>query len=251
MQPAFEALAEDAGRRGDGGVDALPLLRRPRRADHRTRPGRLPEPGRHPRRRRRRRCRPRRARPRPARPGPGGPQRYFLVYGTLVPGYRAPETQFAAHLADHRDWAGDHPAAPADLHRFLLLWTRLHGVLSLELAGHFTGMAFHPELLFEAEPDSLPAPGPDHPKGAGPPVGRRVRPASGRGSGTGPGSSGNGSGGGNGGIGGGAGSGPPGPGAGFGWGTGRVSGSGGIGTVIAHLPRPGTLRGCVYPKDPP
>ncbi|MFF7990646.1 TetR/AcrR family transcriptional regulator [Kitasatospora xanthocidica] len=119
------------------------------------------------------------------------PQRYFLVYGTPVPGYRAPEdtvaladrimrtlldacaalppdapetpgapeAPFTAHLAAHRDWAGDHPATPAALHRFLAFWTRLHGVLSLELAGHFTGMAFHPDLLFEAELDGLLAPG--------------------------------------------------------------------------------------------
>src|SRR5690349_10289785 len=92
------------------------------------------------------------------------PQRYLLIYGTPVPGYHAPdditsisaetmavlldacaalpsggsETPFDAHLADHRDWAGDHPAPPAVLHRALTFWTRLHGVLSLELAGHFT-----------------------------------------------------------------------------------------------------------------
>ncbi|MER7771154.1 TetR/AcrR family transcriptional regulator [Kitasatospora sp. NPDC096140] len=115
------------------------------------------------------------------------PQRYFLLYGTPVPGYHAPEdttaiadeimrtlldacaalapapadtpgTPFADHLAAHRDWVGDHPATPAALHRFLVLWTRLHGVLSLELAGHFTGMGFRPELLFEAELDGLTAP---------------------------------------------------------------------------------------------
>ncbi|MFJ6085701.1 TetR/AcrR family transcriptional regulator [Streptomyces sp. NPDC092369] len=113
------------------------------------------------------------------------PQRYFLVYGTPVPGYHAPDdiTAIAAeimghlldalnspeaseastapvpppaarlddHLADHRDWAGDHPAPPAVLHRALSFWTRLHGILSLELAGHFTGMGFDPALFYEAE----------------------------------------------------------------------------------------------------
>nr|WP_168504168.1 TetR/AcrR family transcriptional regulator [Streptomyces sp. S1D4-11]QIY93010.1 TetR/AcrR family transcriptional regulator [Streptomyces sp. S1D4-11] len=105
------------------------------------------------------------------------PQRYFLVYGTPVPGYHAPDditaiaseimaslldacvevsadgpaTPLDAHLADHRDWAGDHPAPPAVLHQALTIWTRLHGVLSLELAGHFTGMGFDPARLYDAE----------------------------------------------------------------------------------------------------
>ncbi|OXY88955.1 TetR/AcrR family transcriptional regulator [Streptomyces diastatochromogenes] len=110
------------------------------------------------------------------------PQRYFLVYGTPVPGYRAPDDTTAiareimaalldvcaaeepgtaspdaleTHLADHHQWAGDHPAPPSVLRRALAVWTRLHGVLSLELAGHFTGMGFDPELLFTAEVEGL------------------------------------------------------------------------------------------------
>ncbi|GGV09935.1 TetR/AcrR family transcriptional regulator [Streptomyces spectabilis] len=109
------------------------------------------------------------------------PQRYFLVYGTPVPGYHAPEdftgiareimatlldasaalppagsaTAFHTHLEGHRDWAGDHPAPPAALHRALSFWARLHGVLSLELAGHFTGMGFDPDRFFAAELDDL------------------------------------------------------------------------------------------------
>ncbi|MFJ9740041.1 TetR/AcrR family transcriptional regulator [Streptomyces sp. NPDC101166] len=109
------------------------------------------------------------------------PQRYFLVYGTPVPGYHAPDditviaseimavlldacaalpssgpaTPFDEHLADHRDWAAGHPAPPAALHRATAFWTRLHGVLSLELAGHFTGMGLDPALLFAAELEDL------------------------------------------------------------------------------------------------
>ncbi|RSM97025.1 TetR family transcriptional regulator [Nonomuraea sp. WAC 01424] len=108
------------------------------------------------------------------------PQRYLLVYGTPVPGYHAPDditaisaqimallldagsaaplrpaTPFGRHLEDHRDWAAGHPAPPEVLHRALSFWTRVHGVLSLELAGHFTAMGFDPALLFAAELDDL------------------------------------------------------------------------------------------------
>ncbi|MFK4099329.1 TetR/AcrR family transcriptional regulator [Streptomyces sp. NPDC019531] len=112
------------------------------------------------------------------------PQRYFLMYGTPVPGYHAPDditaiaseimaplldacaalppdgpaSPFGTHLEDHRDWAAGHPAAPAVLHRALTFWTRLHGVLSLELAGHFTGMGFDPGQLFAAELAALGGP---------------------------------------------------------------------------------------------
>jgi AcrR family transcriptional regulator len=110
------------------------------------------------------------------------PQRYLLVYGTPVPGYEAPEetgriaaeimavlldacaagqppatppSPFDTHLAEHRAWAGPHPAPPSALRRALTFWTRLHGTLSLELAGHFTGMGFDPAELYAAEVRAL------------------------------------------------------------------------------------------------
>lgn len=119
------------------------------------------------------------------------PHRYFLVYGTPIPGYHAPDditgiasdimrtlldgvaalppavtavppagpaTPFAAYLESHRAWSDGHPVAPPGLHHALTFWTRLHGVLSLELAGHFAGMAFDPAMLFGAEVADLLAP---------------------------------------------------------------------------------------------
>ncbi|GGM06554.1 TetR/AcrR family transcriptional regulator [Dactylosporangium sucinum] len=111
------------------------------------------------------------------------PHRYLLIYGTPVPGYAAPpeatalasrimrllldgfapagdggpDTGLDRHLDQHRHWAGDdHPAAA--LSHALRFWTRLHGVLSLEVAGHFTGMAFDPAVLYAAEVASVVPP---------------------------------------------------------------------------------------------
>lgn len=113
------------------------------------------------------------------------PHRYLLIYGTPVPGYAAPPeatavaasimavlldafgradtaepvsgaaAAFDQHLTGHREWAAGHPAAAAALRRALTFWTRLHGVVSLELAGHFTGMNFDPGLLYAAEADAV------------------------------------------------------------------------------------------------
>ncbi|MEV6335400.1 TetR-like C-terminal domain-containing protein [Nocardia vinacea] len=66
-----------------------------------------------------------------------------------------PATPFDTHLENHRRWAADHSVPTATLHRAVSFWTRLHGVLSLELAGHFTGMEFDPALLFADELDTL------------------------------------------------------------------------------------------------
>lgn len=107
------------------------------------------------------------------------PQRYFLIYGTPIPGYHAPPitadiaaelmdmlldalrnrppdpaTAFDDHLDDHRDWARSE--APAGTLRTALgLWARLHGVISLEIAGHFTNMGFDTARFFQSEVDAM------------------------------------------------------------------------------------------------
>ncbi len=90
------------------------------------------------------------------------PHRYLLLYGTPVPGYHAPETatalarrMFATVLDGFGEATGRDSADPAVLHRSLTFWTRLHGVLGLEVAGHFTGMGFDVEQLYRDEVRSL------------------------------------------------------------------------------------------------
>lgn len=111
------------------------------------------------------------------------PQRYLLIYGTPVPGYQAPEdtrmladevmtkllqasggaglgalpaSPFGEHLAaSDSGWAAAYAEEPERLHRAMVVWTRLHGVLSLELAGHFEGMGFDPARLYAAEVEAV------------------------------------------------------------------------------------------------
>jgi AcrR family transcriptional regulator len=106
------------------------------------------------------------------------PQRYLLIYGTPVPGYQAPEdtartadevmsvlldacaaddlpdlppSALQAQPADGQARGAQHPVTSTALHRALVFWSRLHGVLSLELAGQFNGMGFDPAQLYAAE----------------------------------------------------------------------------------------------------
>lgn len=105
------------------------------------------------------------------------PAMYELVFGTPVPGYAAPEgsTRPAARralvalivvLAELRDPTADRAAlrrhaetvAPTDQDAGALLlavqtWSRLHGVLSLELRGHLAHLVGSPDELYESEID--------------------------------------------------------------------------------------------------
>ncbi len=110
--------------------------------------------------------------------------RYLLLFGTPLPGYHAPEdTILLAHrtmsafigvLVEARtdrpgtggstldgqlaEWArsrGEADVDPAVLLTAIRAFTRLHGVLSLEVAGQFGPMGFDPALLYRAEVESL------------------------------------------------------------------------------------------------
>ncbi len=114
------------------------------------------------------------------------PQRYLLLFGTPVPGYRAPmDTLDAANralrvfavIAAELPDASPNPPVPADLEtqfqalaqtdhpdvsaRALLIavrvWTRIHGLISLELVGQFTHMPVDAALLFGYELESTVA----------------------------------------------------------------------------------------------
>lgn len=111
------------------------------------------------------------------------PHRYLLLFGTPVPGYAAPpETLNAANRTMvavlsavgtdpapptrgrlHRQVAtwgermGFGQLTPRQIHWGITVWTRLHGVLSLEVAGQFALTGIDPELLYRVEVDALVA----------------------------------------------------------------------------------------------
>ena len=82
------------------------------------------------------------------------PQRYLLLYGTPVPGYSAPPEATVLAKRIFAPVLASFPADPTQ-ERSLSFWTRLHGVLSLELAGHFAGMGVDTDALFAREVRSL------------------------------------------------------------------------------------------------
>jgi AcrR family transcriptional regulator len=69
------------------------------------------------------------------------PQRYLLLYGSPVPGH---PTAISGELMTVLTEAVGPDGAVS-------FWTRLHGVLSLELAGHFAGTTVDPAGLVDRE----------------------------------------------------------------------------------------------------
>jgi len=112
------------------------------------------------------------------------PHRYRLLYGPPLPGYDAHtqriveaawpamkvllgalgENTHEAGLppplaAQLTAWAQPHSpgAGPATALRAVLAWSRLHGIVSLEIAGNFASMGLDAEQLFEIQLATLTA----------------------------------------------------------------------------------------------
>lgn len=116
------------------------------------------------------------------------PQRYLLLFGTPFAGYHAPAEATAAArdsigavLATMIEIHNERPTPsvdPTELERqlqaapwlpddmrdripgnvladVLLSWSRIHGLLGLEINGQFAAMGFDPTLLFDRELDTL------------------------------------------------------------------------------------------------
>jgi len=94
------------------------------------------------------------------------PERYDLLFGRPLPGYEAPPERtlaparqsldaLAALLAAHR---GISPTSLAAREAAVLVWSRLHGFLSLELGGHFDDLDLDVDRLFERDLRAMLAP---------------------------------------------------------------------------------------------
>ncbi|WP_424533048.1 TetR/AcrR family transcriptional regulator [Sphaerisporangium viridialbum] len=121
------------------------------------------------------------------------PQRYLLLFGSPLPGYTAPPDTlqrsraalgpllrvfeggrpgpavlpvvrqmeaWAGRDAQVADWVAEYvkdaaSTAGCALAGAVMSWTRMHGVISLEVEGQFTGMGHDPRALLDAEVDTL------------------------------------------------------------------------------------------------
>ncbi|MGB6583597.1 MAG: TetR/AcrR family transcriptional regulator [Streptosporangiaceae bacterium] len=114
------------------------------------------------------------------------PHRYRLLFGPPLPGYdahaqrlvdasQAAMNQFLGVLRELGDrpaalppqplasqltaWAQAHDpgTGPATALRAVLVWSRMHGLVSLEIAGNFASMGIDPDQVFEAHLATLTA----------------------------------------------------------------------------------------------
>jgi AcrR family transcriptional regulator len=114
------------------------------------------------------------------------PHRYRLLFGPPLPGYDAHAQRLVAasqaamslllgilrEFADHTATPPSQPLAsqltawarahaldvdPATALRAILIWSRVHGLVSLEIAGNFASMGIDPDQVFEAQLPALTA----------------------------------------------------------------------------------------------
>ncbi|SBS76070.1 TetR-family transcriptional regulator [uncultured Mycobacterium sp.] len=89
------------------------------------------------------------------------PQRYLLLFGTPVPGYEAPMDTLDEATRTLNVLIAITAELASEPSRALVLatvaWTRLHGIISLELVGQFTHLDVDPESLLAGEMNSLVA----------------------------------------------------------------------------------------------
>jgi AcrR family transcriptional regulator len=109
------------------------------------------------------------------------PHRYRLLYGPPLPGYNAHARRLIeasnasmdlllevlpagggtrpsrALASQASDWATDRglQAGAETAVRALLIWSRLHGFVSLEIDGNYASMGINPDVLFELELSAL------------------------------------------------------------------------------------------------
>lgn len=79
------------------------------------------------------------------------PHRYALIYGSPVPGYRAPEETIAAAAATGQVLIQCVPVEGADPipAEMVRMWVQLYGVISFELFGHLKGSIDDASEFFE------------------------------------------------------------------------------------------------------
>jgi AcrR family transcriptional regulator len=111
------------------------------------------------------------------------PHRYRLLFAAPLPGYDAQADRFVAAsreaMAVLLDVLADTPARPgkpdrldrqlerwartrgltgvsaAVARRAIVVWSRLHGLIGLEIEGNYANMGLDPDLLFDAEVNAL------------------------------------------------------------------------------------------------
>jgi AcrR family transcriptional regulator len=72
-----------------------------------------------------------------------------------LPPWPPPPAPLAAQLRAWHARGGGGDLAPAVLHRGVVCWSRLHGLLMLELDGHLASTGLDPALLYRFEVDAL------------------------------------------------------------------------------------------------